>query len=350
MVSPNRMFNNGTVTHTLPKKMISNNKLKLTKSTIDKIPFSTNRQCHYWDANIIGFGLRVGKGKKVFIVLRRINGKLVKRTIGSYGVFTPDQARVRAQELLLGMAMGKDPKVEEDRLKIRKITLGEAFNSYMEIRKSMKPRTIHSYEWMFNRYFGDWADKNLELITTEMVIKRHTEIGASSAGEAQANYAMRILRAVINFAMRRFKTADGIPVFLVNPVVSGLSDLKGWYRDKRKTRLLKREELPDFYKAVIDLKENSISTRANVLRDYFLLILLSGFRKLEAARIKLVDLNFTSKTFTAWDTKNSEAHTLPMSDYLFKLFKRRYENRVAGNPYVFPGNDGGHITEYRKQF
>lgn len=42
-------------------------KIKLTKSNIDKIPFS-DKQVVVWDSDLPGFGLRVGSKSKTFFV------------------------------------------------------------------------------------------------------------------------------------------------------------------------------------------------------------------------------------------------------------------------------------------
>ena len=46
------------------------------------------------------------------------------------------------------------------------------------------------------------------------------------------------------------------------------------------------------------------------------------------------------------DTKNREPHTLPLTDYLYDLFKARHDNRQS-NEWVFPSPLGGHLKEPR---
>jgi len=91
-------------------------KLKLTKVNIDRLPFTIGRQIEYWDTELSGFGLCVGKVSKSFIVkadakvLSPIAGnkkfKSVKEVIGRYGVWTPEQARAEAAERIKKIKAG----------------------------------------------------------------------------------------------------------------------------------------------------------------------------------------------------------------------------------------------------
>jgi hypothetical protein len=50
------------------------------------------------------------KGKRVFFVMGRVNGKQVQYSIGPFGTYTEDAARKRAQKLLQDMREGIDPR------------------------------------------------------------------------------------------------------------------------------------------------------------------------------------------------------------------------------------------------
>ena len=43
-------------------------KLRLTKRSIDELPLTQSGQVLYRDTDIVGFGVRVGSGSKVFFV------------------------------------------------------------------------------------------------------------------------------------------------------------------------------------------------------------------------------------------------------------------------------------------
>ena len=74
--------------------------IPLTKRNIDRLPFTESGQIIYWDTDLPGFGLLVGKRSKTFLVqvdvkdpTRAKGFRTVKKTLGRYGDLTPEQAR-----------------------------------------------------------------------------------------------------------------------------------------------------------------------------------------------------------------------------------------------------------------
>src|SRR6266446_6030088 len=88
---------------------------KLTKSIVDRAEVPPKGQAFVWCSEDRGFGVRINaSGSRTFIAQGRINGKERRVSIGRPGVFSVDQARAQARELLRGMRLGVDP-VEEKR-------------------------------------------------------------------------------------------------------------------------------------------------------------------------------------------------------------------------------------------
>lgn len=56
-------------------------------------------------------------------------------------------------------------------------------------------------------------------ITHDLVERRHASFGKRS--QARANNAMRVLRALFNFAAGKYEDADGRPIILDNPISGG---------------------------------------------------------------------------------------------------------------------------------
>ncbi|GMT41916.1 MAG: integrase [bacterium] len=324
-------------------------KLKLTKIVIDKIPFNKTGQTTYWDVSLLGFGLRVGRTRKTFIVLKKMNRKTTRRTVGIYGQVTPDQARREAQRLLGEMSAGKDPQTAKREARAKGVTLKEAFADYLDARKTLKPGTVKQYEYTMDRYFNRWLDRPVVSITANEIAREHKRIGESSAGRAQANIAMRVLRAVLFMAARRYRTAKGDPILKDNPVVCGISDQRSWYRIDRRRTVIKKHELPKLFDALDNLEAKNKTSKADTVKDYILFLLFTGLRRNEAAKLHWDDVDMKSRNFTIQDTKNNEPHTLPLSNFLYDLMKKRYENRLHDNPYVFPGKSNArHLVEPKR--
>ena len=73
----------------------------------------------------------------------------------------------------------------------------------------------------------------------------------------------------------------------------------------------------------------------STVADYLLLLLFTGLRKNEGLQLRWSAIDFEAKTLCT-DTKTQKNHTLPLSDYLIKLLKKRHDSAI--NDYVFPGH------------
>ncbi|HHI9467965.1 TPA: tyrosine-type recombinase/integrase [Legionella anisa] len=323
------------------------NIVRLTKTVIDKIePTLGKEQSFYRDDQLKGFALRVtAKGVKSFVVETRINGHVKRITLGKYGNITTEEARKQAKSLLGSIAQGNNPIAEKKTQIIKAMTLQQVFNAYLIVRKDLKQGTIKDYKHALHQVVPDWLDKPLISINREMIAKRHMEHGASNS-KARANDAMRVLRAVFNFAVHEYQTDDGQPIVSVNPV-KYLSHTRGWFRVDRKQTFIKPHQLAAWNTGLNKLVESGDYSQMIMWRDYFLLILFTGMRKTETASIRWNDVDFESKTFTLQDTKNRDSHTLPMSDFIYDLFARR--NQFKSSDFVFPAKSkAGHIQEPKK--
>lgn len=314
-------------------------RIKLNRTAIEKIPLLESGQKLYWDADLKGFGLRVTHGSKSFIVQKRINGKPARVTIGSYPQLTPEKARMEGLLNLSSMSVGINPTDEKREARVQQITLGEAFDDYKATRKNLKEKTVAEYTSLMNNCFKDWLKKPITDITKDMVEKRHGFLG-TKRGKAYANGAMRVLRAVFNFSISKYEDSKGRAIIHENPV-SRLSQVRAWYKIKRRDDYLKPSELPVFFKVVNGFESET-------MRDYFLLLLFTGLRRNEAANLTWDRVNFKERAFTLEETKNGEKLVLPMSDFVEGLLLRRYNSRL--NEYVFGGTSStGHLVEPKHQ-
>ena len=320
--------------------------MKITKSVVDKLPIPVSEtpgktaQKRYYDDHMKGFGVRVTSGgTKAFFVEKLIKKKLCRITLGRYPELTVEMARKEVQKLLGQIAIGMDPVAEKRAEKMREVTLNEVFNDYIQVRKSLKHNTLYNYKKVLSTAFAGWGDKSFLAITKDKVAKHHEKLGQEN-GEAYANLAMRLLRALFNFAAGQYEDAQGKSLITENPV-NRLSQTRAWYRVERRQTFIKSHDLAAWYLGVQQLSNTT-------LRDYLLLLILTGLRRQEAARLTWDNVDLAAKTFTITDTKNNEPHTLPLTNYLYELLKLRSQSQI--NAYVFPGTGAaGHIIEPRKQ-
>ncbi|MGD0236998.1 MAG: integrase family protein [Syntrophorhabdales bacterium] len=310
-------------------------KVKISKATIDRLPFAEKgKQIDHFDTELKGFGCRVSATAKTYFVLKRLNGRLTRVTLGRHGIKTADQARKDAIDALSDLGKGIDVNREKARAREKGITVAEVLERYFIARQELKPRTVATYRDLFRLYLSDWMRQPIENITKQMVAKRHLEV-AKKAGKAAANNVMRTLRAVYNFANELLD--DSLPI---NPV-KRLSNTRQWFTIERRQTVVNESDLPKWFAAVNKLENPTI-------RDYLLLLLFTGARRTETASLAWKDVDMENKTFVLTITKNGKPLHLPMSDYIHQLFVTRQALRE--NDFVFPGwGESGHLVEPRKQ-
>ena len=305
---------------------------KLTKALVDSLPYIESGQAFYRDSELKGFALRVGKTSKTYIVENKVHGKSVRMTIGKHNLFTAEQARNHARQLLCKMAVGDNPVDEKRNLRAKSVTLAEVIEEYIATRKTLSPRTIYDYRHGLKVHIGDWLSKPMSDINKDMVAKRHSLIGQRSP--TQANQVMRGLSALFNFAIIRYEDSAGNSIIHDNPV-RRLTLTRAWYRLKRRTTVIRSHDLPAWYQSVANLKNDHTSKGRETFKDYLLFMLFTGLRRSEAAKLEWRFVDLEARTFRIIDTKNHEDHTLPMSDFIYDML---YNRKIGSlSPYVFPG-------------
>ncbi len=320
-------------------------KKTINKRFVETLPFAAAGTDYFLDAKLAGFGLRVGKTKKVFIVEKRVRGKTVRVKIGEFPLVTVEHARRKAVDVLAQMSEGINPNQTRPGGSLKNLTLAHALKDYLGSR-SLKPRTQDDVERSFRTKLKDWLERPIHELTRDEVLQRHAEL-VEKSGPAQANQCMRYLRSVLNFAKPRYKLANGAPLLKENPVLV-LTETRSWKRVPRRQTVIQRKDLGPWFLAVLEIRETHPGEVTQTICDYLLVLLLTGLRRGEATQLKWDQVDLEAGVLTIADTKNHEPHRLPLSDFLWSLFKERYQARV--NEYVFQGREGGcgHIVTPQK--
>lgn len=205
--------------------------------------------------------------------------------------------------------------------------------------RDLKPQTVDDYKRAFRTSFEDWRHKQITAITRTMVENRHRR--DSEASPARANLAMRLLRALFNFAIGKYETAEGEPLVTDNPVMR-LNAVRAWNRIDRRRRLIRLHELPVWFDAVEALRQRSAP--APVVADWLEFLIFTGCRRTESLTLRWENVNLAARYFVIPDPKNRQPHELPLTDRLFEIMTRR-KAQDAGTGYVFPGRGpAGHLV------
>jgi integrase len=323
---------------------------------------TTNEPGIYMDEKLTGFGLRVRDKTKTYIYRAKQSGthRVVLVTIGRHGdkfgnngeTLTLARAREEAAKLRGQLLSGVNPNdeqrkaikleqsikdAEEAQKKLRTLTLRKAFEDYVH-DKQIKKSTAYVYKCDLFKCLADWLDEPICGITRDMVTERFDNISRKQNHKGQANHVMRILRAILNYAASTYEDHEGKPLIAVNPV-RRLSQLKKWNKLPRRQDVISDANLPAWFGAIQSLNQE-------IVRDYLLLMIFTGLRAQEAARLKWENVDFKNDMFTVKDTKNGTDHTLPMTATLKSMLKIRWASRK--NKYVFPGQvEHKHLVDIR---
>ncbi len=322
-----------------------------TKAKLDTLPLPDKDRETYFDKTVQELQLRItSKGAKSFVVVRRVNNRVVRTTLGRYPAMTIDQARTEARKQLGLMVTGIDPNKAKKAERVKGVTLSQCLTDYLSIRASLAESTKKGYHRMVNNHLSDWQDKPLKDIDRDMVATRHKKIVDNGEGIA-ANNVMRCLRALFNFAHGQYEDEHGKPLFTDNPV-KRISHTRAWTPETRRKTIIRANELPLWIKAVDELRtsdDNCIDESPALVADYLEFCLFSGLRRDDVLclRWEQVELD-TALMHPVIHKKQKEVMTLPLTNYLIAILERRKQVQV--NEYVFAGRGGdGRFDEPKRQ-
>jgi integrase len=327
---------------------------RLTKGFIDKLqPPATGNEVHF-DDTVKGYGLRIAapsaqhpKGKRVFFVMGRVNGKQVQFTIGAFGTYTEDAARKRAQKLLQDMREGIDPREAKREDEATKVTLAQVGAAYVE-RRDLKDSSKRTIERHLLTTLATWSTRAIASITEEDCRKRYRELatkGLRGGGPApgQANQAFSVLRALINFAARQYKRADGSRLIPYNPV-EGLED--DWKQLKPRSTRIPDGKVGSVWQVLAEARLSAANRDTLAGIDLVRFLMLTGARLTEAGSLKWEDVNLEEKHWHIADPKNGNEVYLPLSTQAVEVLKQR--PRTKGSPYVFASSSVcGYVVDPR---
>jgi integrase len=304
----------------------------------------------YKDSQTKGLLLIVGRNTKSFVLRGTIAGREVRRALGEFGDITLTEARDRVEATRVKFKTGLDPLLEARRVAEQERAVGITLQEAWELtrarmkQKHRSSKTIAGYEAALNLYFKGWLKRPLIKITREDAANRHRaiarEISAGKyregdrTGEAAANGAMRIFRAIWNSAARLHPELPVCPTIAVEMF------------ERPRQRAVTLDGIGEWW----TMTESASSIR----RDYLRFMLMSGLRRTSAAEIRWEHIDWSKRTLRIVKPKGGEkrAFTLPLTKWMIGMLKaRREQNRVlySRSPWCFPADSAsGHIVEARE--
>ena len=327
------------------------------------------------DKQLSGLYKRKRVGGDVWTVKARQCGanKLRSVVIGRCDVMSAKVARKKAQSVLMMLGEGVNPnevkkaniasQIEaEANRKARSLNLQDATEQYNQL-KPFKANTLKDQASVLNRNFSDWMKLPLSEITRDMVLQRFLAIqkrvsdrrqelnkrwaeegkeakeSVNGHGRGEAQKAFRYLSAIINSFMNDL--VDGDPLLSHNPCMV-LKDKKVRKVLQPKSRYLDSSEINQLVDLLSHVQHTDYRGKVGKSEaDFVTLLLMTGFRSVEARTMRWDDVDHAEKLFEIKDTKNNTSHRLPMTSATQRLFARALSRREEGHPFVFPSPRSG---------
>lgn len=296
----------------------------ITDAMVQKVkPAPKGARKEYWDAVVLGFGLRVtDAGGKSFFLRARANGGQLRMS-WPYPATSLETARASAKAALDDVAHGIDPKAkkaDEEQVKTEKAAntfatvAGRFIRQYAEARLA-KATAADYRRILLGKSTEKWANRPVSAITRADV------------------------RAVIDGIVEK-----GFPI-AANNTLAYLSKFFNWCAEKDLLEVPPTDRMKKPAQAVVGertLNEAEIAevwqafgAEGGTFCELFKLLLLTGQRRNEVAGMNRSELFGLDGERPVWEipgerTKNGRPHSVPLSSLAVKIIDGRPEIGEGG--------------------
>jgi len=310
------------------------NKFPFTQLVLEKLTVPAGKsKARFYDERLPGLMLEVAaSGHKTFWLRKTVDYKDQWARIGRFPEVTLDQARTMAMELNVRAAKGENFKqTRQDNRE--ELTLAELADFYFDQYAANRCRTAPVMKQDFNRWFATELPIKLSKIDTYLIQVRINKL-ASDGHIHRANKALNLIRAILNWALRKgFCQAN--PATKVDN-----------FKVQSRERFIQPDEFPKLLMSINDYPDERI-------RDFLHLCLYTGARCGKILSMRWEDINLQLGTWLIATGKNGESQTISLSDAALEVLERRYRNRGL-IPWVLPGGRSArrptteHLAEPKK--
>jgi integrase len=280
--------------------------MKLTAAAVEKIKPPPSGQIEYFDRLLPSFGLRVSyKGSKSWFVMTRVEGKLIRMTLGKSPAIPLAMARDEARRLMNMAASGQDPRLEKSEAKRKReeqhrSTFGVCAEEFLEryVATRLRPSTMREYKRILTGPdTRHWQGRPISSITKREVLDVIEKMeGRGSPGAAAR--ALAYLGKFFNWCAER----DIIQIVPTDRI-------RASHPTTKRDRVLSDEELT-YVIRVIDEEQS-------VFGPLFMILLMTGQRRGEVAGMRWNEIKDFNMGEALWEipgerTKNKQAHIVPL--------------------------------------
>jgi integrase len=309
----------------LRRKRLLIARTKLTEQRIADLPKPSRGASYTYDSLAPSLSIRVtAAGVRSFVVVKKINGKTNRITLGRFPGLRLDDARQAARRIAGELAQGNDPVALLKAARARKVTLADlwpAYLAHLKQRNRTWARDHERWEKAVSPAMGRKALSDIVRADCQALIDK---IGVYRP--ISANRLASFLSAFLNFAVRTDR-------LLQNPA-KGLIR----FQEVARARIIKTDELQRLL--------NAIETEGEPWANVFKMLLFTGARRGSVVGMRWEDIDLASAMWTipAKAAKNKTATPLPLTEPAIALLGQRMKS-WAGEPWVFPSSIGdGHVV------
>lgn len=282
-------------------------RIRLTDRTLRRPPPETG-QTELWDDLVPGFGLRIAAGgARTFFVMKRLNGKLVRRTVGKVapqdgpqreGELPLPAARDRARKLLSDLSRGVDPDERKARPAAGRSatprTFGEVAAAYFKDPAKRGGAALKSKGELERKVRVDlasWKDRPVAEITRADV--RAAISAKHESSPVSANRLLALVRRILRWAVRE----ELIPA---NPAM----DIEATAETERE-RVLKPQELARVWAGA--------EAMGYPYGPLIKLLILTAQRRSEVAELPWSEIDGSAWRLADDRAKRGKGHLIPLS-------------------------------------
>jgi integrase len=289
----------------------------LTDAKIAAIKPPAEGRAEYPDQKVTGLRLRVGAGKKSWIVRARAGQKVVNKKIGNYPQMGLAAARAAAERLL--SALGRDGSTEAlDR------TFGAVADAWIE--KVAKPKNdswLQQQRRFEMHVYPAWRDRKIADIKRADV----RDLISGIEGGILPNRVLAQVRTVFRYALSQ-DWIDASPV----------EGIKKPNDETPRDRVLDMREIKRIWDAA--------ALVGYPFGLFVRMLLLTGQRRTEVASMRWADVDLEAATWIirAQDTKGERKQLVPLSAPTLAILGAAPQL----GPYVFTNDGKTHISGFAK--
>ncbi len=295
----------------------------LTQSATEQRAPATGTK-EIWDRLLPGFGLRIGRKRRTYFVMGRVEkrGKIkqIRRTVGTTEQLSLADAREKARGMIADLQRGIDPKdaekaAQREAALARRNTFAAVAEDFMNER-AKHLRTRDEYQRKLDAdILPEWGALPIAEIERGDV-KALIQKKATRTPIAE-NRLLTLVKTIFNYAVDEELIATS-PAVRIRPEP-----------EVERERVLNATEIANFWTG---LDAAPIETPVRQLLRF---LLVTGQRRGEATGARWDEIDFEAKEWTIPSdrAKSGKAHVVPLSDLALDLLK----DMSNGSDFVFPG-------------